>query len=513
MQKSEKQPVVLCILDGVGHSERFSYNAVRQAKTPVLDRLKKVYHYAFMHCSGVYVGLPQGQMGNSEVGHSAIGLGRVILQDLPKISFAIGHEMLDINDDLTNMVTVLRKNGGTCHLWGLLSDGGVHSHQDHLFGLLNFFLKNNIKVKVHACLDGRDTPPKSAQCFIKELKKRYGGDVIGTVGGRYYGMDRDKRWGRIQRAYNQILKPSEFVDDVFQYITDCYEKEIFDEFIPPVALKGYEGVKDGDGFISFNFRSDRARQMMTALTEDFVPGMDNKLVLPKFSYIITMTEYSDSLSKKVNAIFPHEEIKNSLGEVLSEAGVTQLRAAETEKYPHVTFFFDGGKEDPFPGESRLLVNSPKVATYDLCPEMSAGELTDKIVDYLEKDSFDVYVMNFANGDMVGHTGNFEAVKKAMEFVDACVGRIFEVVQRKKGHLLIIADHGNAEDMFNEEKGLPNTAHTTNDVVFLLASDEYKDARLRAENTLIDVAPTILDILGLNAPKEMSGDSIIINKKF
>lgn len=510
---SKNKLVVLCILDGVGYSEKKEHNAVKQAKTPVLDKLKNEYQHTLLQCSGLYIGLPKGQKGNSEIGHSVMGLGRVTMRDLPRISRAIEHRILKLNDSLNDIVDDLQESGRVCHVWGLLSDAGEHSHYKHLYGILDFLTKNNINTKVHICLDGRDTPPKVGLCFVQDLQKLYGKGIIATVGGRHFEMDREGRWERIARAYNEIVAPSNFVEDAESYISECYSKGVFDEFIPPVAIEGYNGISDGDSFISFNFRTDGVEQMLLALTANDICTSKIMMKPPKFSSVVSMTECSKKLADKIIALFPREKVKNSLGEVLSESGMTQLRASETEKRLHVTFFFDGGEEKVYQGEEILTVESPQVSTYDLCPEMSAEKLTDAIIDNLNKDKFNVYIINFANGDMVGHTGNFEATKKAIECVDKCVGRIFDVVKNKDGHMLITSDHGNAEEMFDEERGQPNIFHTTNCVLFILASEKYKEAELRLDNNLSDIAPTILDILGIKCPEEMMGDSMIANVEF
>ncbi|MCR5225491.1 MAG: 2,3-bisphosphoglycerate-independent phosphoglycerate mutase [Alphaproteobacteria bacterium] len=501
---------MLCILDGMGFSEDEEFNAVKKAKIPIFDKMCKTYPHTLLHAAGEHVGLPAHQMGNSEVGHTAIGLGRVIFQDLPRISKAIENDTLKDIPELQEVIATLKESGKTCHLWGLLSDGGIHSHKDHLYALVDILLKNNINVRVHACLDGRDTPPRDALKYVVEFEKKYKGTnaKLATVGGRYFGMDRDKRWDRIEAAYEAITCPTKFCKVAKKYISECYDQDISDEFVPPMAIEGYNGILKGDAFIVFNFRTDRVRQMLTALVDDNFKGF-KRAYRPEFSHILGMTEYSADLNGKVGVMFKKEESVNSLGEVLSKAGLTQVRAAETEKYPHVTFFFNGGKEEPFKNEERILVGSPKVATYDMKPEMSAKKLTNIIIDNINEDNYDVYIVNFANPDMVGHTGNFKAVVKAIEVVDKCLGQISDAIAAKGGHLLVTADHGNAEEMFDSKVNQPHTAHTSNDVLFVLVSDEHKNVQLAVDRGLKDIAPTILDILKIKQPKEMTGKSIIL----
>ena len=508
-KKMSKKPLVLCILDGFGYSDKHDFNAVYSAKTPTIDILWQQYPHTLLHASGLHVGLPDGQMGNSEVGHTAIGLGRVVFQDLPRISKAAKENTIKDIPELQSLIARLKENGKRCHLWGLLSDGGIHSHIEHMYAIADVLLNNGIKVLVHACLDGRDTPPKSALQYVEMFKKRFGDRLkISTLGGRYYHMDRDKRWERTEQAYNCMVRPVKFWSSPEKYIEHCYQEEIFDEFIPPVAIDGYDGIQKGDAFIAFNFRTDRVRQMLTAFSDDAFSGFTRPYGMPEFSSILGATEYSSEFRGKIGVMFKRQETKNSLGEVLSKENLKQLRAAETEKYPHVTFFFNGGLETPFEGEDRVLIESPKVETYDLEPEMSARKITNAVLERLKSDSCDVYVINFANPDMVGHTGNFEAAVKAIECVDECVNRIYEVVHEKKGCLIVTADHGNAEEMFNFEEKQPHTAHTTNDVPFILVSDNLKDVLLKSNCGLKDIAPTILKVLDIEKPADMSGESLM-----
>ena len=505
-----KQPLVLCILDGCGHRESTKFNAVKNARTPTLDSLLEKYPHTLLHASGVSVGLPEGQMGNSEVGHTTIGLGQVIFQDLLRISMAAENGTLKDIEELKELIKILKKNGGRCHLWGLLSDGGVHSHIDHLFAIVDVLHDNGIEVLLHASLDGRDTPPKSAISYLEKFEKIAGSKAkIATVAGRYFSMDRDKRWDRIEKAYNVMVRPTESVQSAKDYVNQCYANDKTDEFIPPMAIGDYDGIHDGDAFVVFNFRTDRVRQMLSAIAMDNFSGFTRPQELPKFSIILGVTEYSAEFFEKVGVMFKKFIPKNTLGEVVSAAGLTQFRTAETEKYPHVTFFFNGGREEPLVGEERALIASPKVATYDLQPEMSAFKLTDVIVERINNDCFDFYVINYANLDMVGHTGNYDAAVKAAEAVDECIQRLYSVVQDKKGHLIITADHGNAEEMFDENTKQPHTAHTTNDVWFVMAADDFQGVSLAEGGSLRDIAPTILDMLGIDKPSDMSGESLIL----
>lgn len=500
------RPLILCILDGFGHSEKEEYNAVYQARTPNIDELWDSYPHTLLQASGLAVGLPEGQMGNSEVGHIAIGIGRTIYQDLPRISLAIKDKTIRDIPELQDLISKLKKNGGSCHLWGLLSDGGIHSHIEHLFGIADILLENGIKLFVHACTDGRDTPPQSAKQYIDEFHKHFKWKLeFATFGGRYYHMDRDKRWDRIQKAYDSMVSPTNFCKSPEEYIDECYADGIYDEFLPPVALEGYDGIKDGDAFIAFNFRTDRVRQMLSTFLDGF-SGFERSRV-PQFSTILGVTEYSTDFRGKIGVMFKHQESKNSLGEVIANNGLTQLRVAETEKYPHVTFFFNGGIETPFKNENRIMIDSPKVATYDLAPKMSARGIADAVISELKKKSFDLCVVNFANPDMVGHTGNFDAVVEAIEFVDSCVGEIRKAIHEVDGSLIVTADHGNAEIMYNEDAKQPHTAHTTNPVIFILADDHYKNNMLAESGGLRDIAPTILDVMGIEKPSEMTGNSL------
>ena len=506
------KPVVLAILDGWGHREELDNNAIAAAKTPVWNALLRDYPHGLINASELHVGLPEGQMGNSEVGHMNIGSGRVLMQDLPKIDAAIADGSLAKKQRFTDFIAKTKAGTGTCHLLGLLSDGGVHSHQGHMAALAKLLAEQGISVKVHAFLDGRDTPPQSAQQYVKAFEAAIAGQKnisIATVAGRFYAMDRDKRWDRVQKAYDAITaaKDAKFASAA-EAIDTSYAAGKTDEFVLPAIIGDYAGTQDGDSLIMVNFRSDRVRETLAALLEpEFADFARTKVT--KFSATLGMTEYSSKLAPLIPALFPPEPLTNILGEVVAGAGLKQLRIAETEKYAHVTFFFNGGREQEYPGEERILVASPKVATYDLQPEMSAPEVTDKLVSAIEADRFDLIVVNYANTDMVGHTGNVPAAIKAVEAVDKCVGRVLAAVQAKGGAMLITADHGNAEMMFDHDTDQAHTAHTLNLVPVVLVSDALKGKQQPIEEgKLADVAPTILKLMGLEQPAEMNGQSLL-----
>lgn len=513
MKRKLKFPVVLCILDGYGYSEKTEYNAVKLAKTPTYDSLYKKYPHTLIHAAGTYVGLPENQMGNSEVGHTTIGLGRVIYQDLPKISKTIDAGGLKNLKELQELVQKLKNNGKACHLWGLFSDGGIHSHINHLYGLIDFFTGEGVPVLIHAITDGRDTAPKDAIKYFFDFQERYAKNKlvkIATISGRFFAMDRDKHWDRIEQAYNIMTNPSRFCDSLFNYIQQSYNHQITDEFIRPIALEGYKGILPGDAFLAFNFRTDRVRQMLSVFLfneREFV-SFRNVNLTDSLSSLITMTEYNEKFKDKVQVLFKRATSQNSLGETLARAHINQLRIAETEKYPHVTFFFNGGVEKAFEYEERTLISSKAVKTYDLAPEMSAGEITDFLTESINNDKYDVYIVNYANPDMVGHTGNLEATKKSIEYLDSCLEHLWNAIRRKGGILLLTADHGNAEEMFDGKLGVPMTAHTANDVTFILASDDLKDKKLREGGSLEDIAPTILDIINIQKPQEMTGKTLV-----
>ena len=507
-----KTPVMLMILDGWGIAPPSSTNAVTRARTPHLDYYFNRYPHSQLRCSGEAVGLPEGQMGNSEVGHLSIGSGRIIYQSLTRISRAVKDGSLEKNPVLVKAMEEARDGGKKLHLLGLLSDGGVHSHIDHLLGLLSMAQKMGVeKVCVHAFLDGRDTPPQSAAPFLEQVEKackELGVGQIATVSGRYYAMDRDKRWERIRKVYD-CMTGGEALEapSAAEGLAAAYGAGQTDEFVVPFRVAGVDGkVEKGDSLIFFNFRPDRARELTHVFTDPEFAGFPRKeTALPV--HFVSMTEYEKGLQAAV--AFPPEAIKDTLAEVVSRAGLHQLHIAETEKYAHVTFFFNGGREQPFPNEDRILVPSPKVATYDLQPEMSAYLVTEKLQEALAKDLYDLVILNFANPDMVGHTGSLEAAVKALEAVDECVGSLAETVLQKGGALCITADHGNLEEMEDPVTHAPMTAHTTNPVPFLVVGAE--PGTQVEDGGLSDIAPTLLDLLDLPEPEAMTGHSLLLHK--
>jgi 2,3-bisphosphoglycerate-independent phosphoglycerate mutase len=504
------RPVVLCILDGWGERAERADNAILLAKTPHWNAFMARYPHAHLEASAGYVGLPHGQMGNSEVGHTNLGAGRVVMQDLPRIDRAISDATLDGNAALGAFIAALAKSGGTAHLMGLISPGGVHSHQDHIVALAKRLDAVRIPVAVHAFLDGRDTPPRSALQYLDKFAAGIAGLAhvkIATVTGRYYAMDRDKRWDRIERAYRTlVLAAGETAPDARAAIEQSYAQNKSDEFVLPTVIGAYCGMKDGDGVLMGNFRADRVRQILTALLDPAFDGFARARVV-RFAAAAGVCEYSSELKRFMSALFPPEDLRDTFGEVVADAGMTQLRIAETEKYAHVTFFFNGGREEEFPGESRILVPSPKIATYDLQPEMSAPEVTDRLVAAIAGGTFDVIVVNFANTDMVGHTGDLGATIKAVETVDASLGRIADALANAGGTMLVTADHGNAEMMRDESTGQAHTAHTTNKVPLVLVNPPPGVMGL-ADGKLADVAPTLLRLLGLAQPRVMTGRSLL-----
>jgi 2,3-bisphosphoglycerate-independent phosphoglycerate mutase len=504
--KQKRRPVMLVVLDGWGWREEAADNAIRQAKTPTFDRLWAHEPHAFLRTDGREVGLPDGQMGNSEVGHLNIGAGRVVMQDLPRIGDAIASGEIKKAPALTGLIDTLKRNGGTCHLLGLVSPGGVHSHQDHATALARILDDAGVKTVVHALTDGRDTPPQSAGEDLKRLSAALPkGVAVATVIGRYYAMDRDKRWERVSKAYAAIVeaKAPRFSDPQAA-IADAYAHKLYDEFVPPSVIGDYRGIKDGDGVLCFNFRADRVREILGAMLDPDFSGFPRKRAV-RFAAAVGMTQYSDALDKLMATIFAPQSFPNILGEVVANAQRTQLRMAETEKYPHVTYFLNGGREEPYPGEDRIMVPSPKVATYVLQPELSAPELTDKAVQAIGSGKYDLIVLNYANPDMVGHTGSLPAAIKAVETVDAGLGRIAEAVRKAGGALLVTADHGNCETMRDPRTGGPHTSHTTNPVPLLLIGGG--DVSLR-EGRLADLAPTLLELMGMPKPAEMQGTSLM-----
>ncbi|HZB94053.1 MAG TPA: 2,3-bisphosphoglycerate-independent phosphoglycerate mutase [Stellaceae bacterium] len=509
-QASRPRPMVLCILDGWGCRGEGADNAIRAADTPNWRRFLETAPHARLEASELYVGLPQGQMGNSEVGHMNIGAGRVVMQDLPRIDQAIADGSLARSPALAAFIAALKRSGGTAHLLGLMSPGGVHSHQDHLAALARLVDAAGVPVRVHAFLDGRDTPPKSAAEYLAKFADDTAslrGVALATVGGRYYAMDRDKRWERVEQAWRALVPAEgERAADGAAAIAAAYAAGKTDEFVPPTVIAGYAGMRDGDGVLCGNFRADRVREILAALLDPGFAGFRRPRTV-KFAAALGLTEYSAELNPLMQTLFPPEDVTDTFGEVVSHAGLSQLRIAETEKYAHVTFFFNGGREAEFPGESRILVPSPKVATYDLKPEMSAPEVTEKLVEAIEARRFDVVVVNFANTDMVGHTGDVAAAVQAVEAVDRCLGRLAAAVARAGGCLLITADHGNAEMMRDPATGQPHTAHTLNPVPLLLVNPPAGVTGL-SDGRLADIAPTLLQLLGLRQPSAMTGRSLL-----
>src|SRR5262245_37927830 len=503
------RPAVLCILDGWGWRPEPGDNAILSAKTPNFDRMMRECPHALLATSGRAVGLPDGQMGNSEVGHTNIGAGRLVMQDLPRIDEAVATGHLADRPALRALIAAAKHAGGAVHLVGLMSPGGVHSHQKHITALARVLDGSGLKVWVHAFLDGRDTPPQSALGFVQDLERSIAGLErvrIATVSGRYYAMDRDKRWERVAKAYAAIAdaEGARF-PDAKSAISKSYQSGVTDEFVVPCLIGDYNGVHHGDALLFANFRPDRAREISTALLDPTFDGFHRSRV-PHFSAAAGMTEYSEALKKFMAALFPPEEIRGTLGELFAERGLKQLRIAETEKYPHVTFFMNGGRETQFPGEDRILVPSPKVATYDLKPEMSAFEVTDKLVEAIRSGVYDLIIVNYANPDMVGHTGMMDAAIKAVEAVDQCLGRLRDAVESAGGLLLITADHGNVELMRDPETGEPHTAHTLLDVPIIVVN---APAGTRLHNgRLADVTPTLLDLLGMAKPPQMTGRSLV-----
>ena len=500
-----KTPTTLIIMDGFGLTQPGPGNAVSLANTPVLDRLWADYAHTTLSASGLDVGLPAGQMGNSEVGHTNIGGGRVVFQDLPRISRAIEDGSFFRNEAYNKAMDDCLKNDNSLHLYGLLSDGGVHSHIEHLFALLQMAKDKGLtKVYVHCFLDGRDVSPTSGKDFVKALQDKcaqLGVGRIATVMGRYYAMDRDKRWERVQMAYDaMVYGEGHHSSDPVAAVAESYANGVTDEFVEPVVIDPDGTISDNDSIIFFNYRPDRAREITRAIVDPDFDGFAREFFPTTY---VCNTEYDASMPNVLVA-WPRIAVKNGLGEYLSSMGMTQLRIAETEKYAHVTFFFNGGVEKQYPGEDRVLVPSPKVATYDLQPEMSAFEVCDKCVERIESGAYDVIILNFANCDMVGHTGVLEAAVKAVETVDTCVGRVVDATLKMGGIAMVTADHGNAEDM-KQPDGSPMTAHTTNLVPFILcgAGTELRPGRLA------DIAPTILDVMGLACPEEMDGKTLIV----
>lgn len=506
-----KKPVMLLILDGWGYRQNITDdNAIEQGKTPNWHNLLKTCPHSFIETSGLDVGLPEGQMGNSEVGHMNLGAGRVVMQDLPKIDQAVKTGTLAQNPVLLELINTLKKTQGTCHLMGLMSPGGVHSHQNHILALAKILNQNGIKVAVHAFMDGRDTPPQSGKGYLQTFKagiKDLQNVDVATISGRFYAMDRDKRWDRVEKAYDNIVSATGTRFETIEQAMDAtYNENVTDEFIVPCVIGNYKGAQDGDAVLMANFRADRAREILYALSDSEFEGFERKKII-HFAISVGMAEYSVDHNRFMKTLFAPEELKDIFGEIVSSSGLTQLRIAETEKYAHVTFFFNGGEEREFKGESRILIPSPKVATYDLKPEMSVYEVTDKLVDAIENHKFDVIICNFANGDMVGHTGIMEAALKAVDAVDTNLGRVMNAIEKADGVLLVTADHGNVEKMIDEQTGEPYTAHTVGKVQAALFNAPAYVKGLK-DGRLADISPTLLDLLELKQPSAMTGKSLI-----
>ncbi|MHA7965378.1 2,3-bisphosphoglycerate-independent phosphoglycerate mutase [Paenibacillus sp. CAU 1782] len=512
---ASRKPAALIILDGFGLRNDVTGNAVAQAKKPNYDRYWNQYPHTTLTASGEAVGLPEGQMGNSEVGHLNIGAGRIVYQDLTRISKSIRDGEFFENETLLGAVRHAKSTGKNLHLYGLLSDGGVHSHIEHLFALLELAKREGLdNVYIHAFLDGRDVAPDSAKGYVERLQAKIeeiGVGQIATVQGRYYAMDRDKRWERVEKSYRaMVYGEGPQYSDPLKAVVESYEKSVYDEFVMPTVITGEDGkpvglVKSEDSVIFFNFRPDRAIQLSQVFTNEDFRGFERGEGRPVGLYFVCLTLFSETVGGFV--AYSPKNLDNTLGEVLAQNGKTQLRTAETEKYPHVTFFFSGGRDKELPGETRVLINSPKVATYDLKPEMSAYELAESTVREIEADKHDVIILNFANPDMVGHSGMLEPTIKAVEATDECLGKVVEAVLAKDGVCIITADHGNA-DMVFDENGRPHTAHTTNPVPLIVTREGLS---LREGGILADISPTLLDLIGLAKPKEMTGSTLVDKK--
>ena len=508
----ETKPIMLMILDGFGINEKSDGNAVKQANTHNIEKLMKKYQTTKIYTSGLKVGLPDGQMGNSEVGHTNIGAGRIVYQELTKITKSIEDGDFFSIPEFIEAIENCKKYNSKLHILGLVSDGGVHSHIRHLYGLLEMAKRRDFEnVYVHCFLDGRDTPPASAEGYITELEekmKEKGIGKIASISGRYYAMDRDKRWERVKKCYDALVNgEGNKATSATIAIEDSYQKEVFDEFVEPTVICNGDTpiatIGEHDSVIFFNFRPDRAREITRAIVDPKFDGFETKKME---TYFVCFTNYDETMPN-VKIAFKKEPLVNTFGEVVSRHGLKQLRIAETEKYAHVTFFFNGGEEKQYPGEDRILVPSPKVATYDLQPEMSAREVTEKVVEAINSDKYNAIILNYANPDMVGHTGSLPAAIKAVETIDECVGKVVEAMLAHNGTILITADHGNCEQMIDYKTGDPHTAHTTNPVPLILVT-ENKDLKIK-EGKLADLAPTMLDILGIEKPEEMTGESILV----
>jgi 2,3-bisphosphoglycerate-independent phosphoglycerate mutase len=505
------KPLVLCILDGWGERANGADNAIAAARAPNWRGLMARWPHARLQASEHYVGLPDGQMGNSEVGHTNLGAGRLVLPDLPRIDKAIAAGAVAEMPALRDFIGRVGKSGGTAHVVGLLSPGGVHSHQDQIAAFVRIFAAAGLRVAVHALLDGRDTPPKSAALYLQAFARAVAdrdGVRVASLCGRYWAMDRDRRWDRVERAYRVIVDGAgEAAADPAAALDAAYGRGESDEFVMPTAIACYRGMRDGDGLFVANFRADRVREIAAALLDPNFAGFARRRRVA-FAAALGLVEYSAELNPFLAALFPPENLDDTFGEIIAEAGLTQLRIAETEKYAHVTFFFNGGRETVFPGERRILVPSPKVATYDQKPEMSAPEVTDAVVAAIEAGDVDVIVLNYANADMVGHTGRLDAAIRAIEAVDACLGRLVRAVEARGGTLVVTADHGNAEMMRDPSTGEPHTAHTLDPVPIVVVNPPAPIAGL-ADGRLADVAPTLLELLALPQPAAMTGRSLML----
>ena len=509
IRQQRPRPAVLCILDGWGYRPEAQDNAIALAKPENFNRMLAECPHSVLSTSGRAVGLPAGQMGNSEVGHMNIGAGRIVVQDLPRIDDAIADGSFAQLPALVAVIAKAKETGGSVHVMGLLSPGGVHSHQDQMAALVKTVAQSGVQVCVHAFLDGRDTAPRSAMGFLHLFEKSLAGVSnisIATVSGRYFAMDRDGRWDRVAKAYDAIVSgKGAGAASAEAAIENSYRQDVGDEFVVPCVLGGYRGVADGDALLFANFRADRARQISAALLDPHFAGFERSRIA-RFCAAAGMTEYSGSLAAAMSSLFPPEVITGSLGEYVSSLGLKQLRIAETEKYAHVTFFLNGGREEPFAGEDRIMVPSPKVATYDRQPEMSALDVTSKLETAIGSGQYDLIIVNYANADMVGHTGMLDAAAKAVRIIDACLGRLRVAVEKAGAVLLVTADHGNAEMMRDPHTGEPHTAHTNFDVPIIVVNPG-RPVKLE-KGRLADVAPTLLDLMGLAKPHAMAGHSLI-----
>ena len=508
----EKKPVMLMILDGFGINEKTDGNAVKLANTPNIDKLMKKYQTTKIYTSGLKVGLPDGQMGNSEVGHTNIGAGRIVYQELTKITKSIEDGDFFAIPEFIEAIENCKKYNSKLHILGLLSDGGVHSHNRHLYGLLEMAKRRDFEnVYVHCFLDGRDTPPASAEGYITQLEEKMrekGVGKIASLSGRYYAMDRDKRWDRVKKCYDALVNgEGNKATSATIAIEDSYQKEVFDEFVEPTVICNGDTpiatIQEHDSVIFFNFRPDRAREITRAIVDKDFNEFETKKM---DTYFVCFTNYDETMPN-VKIAFKQEPLVNTFGEIVGKNGLKQLRIAETEKYAHVTFFFNGGEEKQYPGEDRILVPSPKVATYDMQPEMSACEVTEKVIDAINANKYDTIILNYANPDMVGHTGSLPAAIKAVETIDECVGKVVDAILAHHGTMLITADHGNCEQMIDYKTGEPHTAHTTNPVPLILVT-ENENLKIK-EGKLADLAPTMLELLGIEKPAEMTGESILV----